>query len=328
MDYRITTLLENVHFIHNALPELDFEEVEVKEKVFGKTFSLPFYISGMTGGYREAEKINKSLAKIAEEFNFPFAVGSQRAMIENPKLSYTYDVKKEAPDVFLIGNIGGYQLKEYKIKTIREALERIEADALAIHINPAQELAQKEGDKNWRGVEERIAEIAEELSIPIIVKEVGTGISREVAYRLAKAKIKYVDVSGAGGTSWIKVELERSKKEFLYPFKEWGIPTALAVIMCKDIVNVIASGGIKNGLDGTKALALGAKLFSSAKPFFKALKEGGENKVRELIKSWEKQIKAVLFLTGSKNLNELRKKKPFYIEGKLKEIVDNLKLVV
>ena len=308
-----STLFEYVEFIHNALPELSYEEVNTEVSAFGKRFSFPLLITGMTGGYRNAKKINLALAKTCSSFNIPMGVGSQRAMIENPSLKDTYDVKKEY-DVFLIGNIGGYQLKEYPTEKIEEAVKAIDADALAIHLNPLQELIQPEGDRDWSNVLPRIAELRDALDVPLIIKEVGSGVSREVAFELSKIGVEWIDVAGLGGTSWSKIEYMRGGE--LEGFEEWGIPTALSVLMTADLVNVIASGGIRSGIDGAKAIALGAKLFGAAKPFLKAAIEGT---LSSTIALWREQFKATLFLTGSSSISEFRKKKPFYIFGELRE---------
>ncbi len=310
--YNKTTLFEYVDFIHNALPEMDFNDVDVKTTFLGKTIGAPIMAIGMTGGFRKAGEINRGIAKVCEKYGIPMGVGSQRAMIENPSLKDTYNVK-DTSDVILVGNIGAYQIKEYSNDDIDSLVKSIDADALAIHLNPLQEIIQPEGDKDFRGVLNRIAELVDYLDVPIIVKEVGTGISDDVAKRLSDVGIKWIDASGSGGTSWGKVEYLRGGKPS--GFEEWGIPTALSILMVKRYANVIASGGIRNGIDGAKSIALGARLFGAASPILKAY---FNNSLDELIGLWIEQLKVVMFLTGSKSLDEL--KNHIFIYGKLREI--------
>ncbi|NPA22605.1 MAG: type 2 isopentenyl-diphosphate Delta-isomerase, partial [Candidatus Micrarchaeota archaeon] len=267
--------------------------------------------SGMTGGFKGAENVNKSLAQVAQEYNIPLGVGSIRAMIEKPELTHTYDVKKEY-DIFLIANIGGAQLLQLPMERIIDAYNALEADALAIHLNPAQELIQKEGDLHWEGVEQKIKEIAEEL--PVIVKEVGSGISGEVAKRLKDSKVRYVDVAGAGGTSWTKIEYLRYQ-DTPAGFENWGIPTALAILQVKEYFPVWASGGIRSGIDGAKAIMLGAQVFGMAQPFLKAHTEGN---LQQLMDTLIWQLKGTMFLTGSKNIEALGKA-PYILLGWLKD---------
>ncbi len=310
--YNKTTLLEEIDFIHSSLPELDWEKTDVRASLFGRKFSLPLLITGMTGGYKKAREINIELAKAASSFNIPFGVGSQRAMIENKDLLPTYDVKKEVEDLFLIANIGAYQLKVYSNSQIESLVKDIDANALAIHLNPLQEIIQPEGDRDWENVLFRIGEVVDYLDVPVLIKETGAGISREVASSLASLGIELIDVSGAGGTSWSKIEYMRGGA--IKGFEEWGIPTALSILLCRDVVDVIASGGIRSGIDGAKALALGARFFGSAKPFLQAVYE---KRVFQLIEEWKNQLKTVLFLTGTKDIEEFRKKRPIIVGEKL-----------
>ncbi|MEM4295737.1 MAG: type 2 isopentenyl-diphosphate Delta-isomerase [Candidatus Anstonellales archaeon] len=288
--------------LHNSLPELDFYKIDTRIRCFNKLFSIPLVITGMTGGFSKAKEINIKLALAAEKYGILFGLGSQRAMLENKKLKDTYAVKKYAKGVFLIGNIGGYQLKTYNIKRIEEMANDIELDALAVHLNPLQELIQKEGDKNWEHVEQKIAELAEALRIPIIIKETGAGINDNIIKRLKKYNIHWFDISGKGGTSWSKIEYMRSS--FVKGFEEWGNQTALCLALCAGKANIIASGGIRNGIDGAKALMLGANLFGAARPF---LIEAMNGNLDGLINEWHVQLKSFMFLTGSKNISALKK---------------------
>src|SRR4030095_11556310 len=228
-------------------------------------------ITGMTGGYSDAEGINKGLAAAAEEHNLAFGVGSQRAMIEKPELLRTYLVRDVAPKIPLLSNIGAFQLKKYSFDQIDSLVQKIEADALAVHLNALQEVVQPEGDTDFSGVLDAITRTADKLSVPIVAKETGAGISQDVALKLKSAGVKYIDVSGAGGTSWSKVEyLRRGETP---GFENWGIPTVEAIMQWRGVLPLIASGGVRDGLDGAKAITLGAELCGAAFPFIKALRE-------------------------------------------------------
>ena len=311
--YKGSALFEYVLLPYRALPELDMEEVSLKAIFLGKEFSYPIMVAGMTGGFQGAKKINEALALFAEEKGIPFGLGSQRAMIEKPELKGTYDVKRVAPHVFLVGNIGGAQLLEYSIEQIEEMAQAVELDALAIHINPLQEVIQPEGDRKWKGVLEKIAEVRERLSIPVYVKEVGAGIDPETVDMLKEAGIEWVDIQGKGGTSWSKIEYARGKA--VKGFEEWGIPTALAILLSRDKVKIVGSGGIRSGVDVAKAIALGASFTAAALPFLKALKA---NKLEEMFEEWMEQLRIAMFLTGSKSVEELQGKAIPY--GLLREL--------
>lgn len=295
--YRISNWLEYVTLINNSLPEIDYNKIDTKAKLFDRTFNYPIYISGMTGGYQEAERINSRLAELAYKYNIPMGLGSIRAMLKNPSLKYTYNVKR-GKDIFLIANIGGVQLKEYNINEIAEAIDSIEADAIAIHLNPTQELIQREGDLNWEGVREKIVELADRYKV--IVKEVGAGLSRDVIEQLKYSKVWYYDVAGAGGTSWTRIEYMRNP-EAVPGFQDWGIPTALALLMNKDY-RLLASGGIRDGIEGFKCLVLGAEMFGMARPFLEAvIKE--DLHVIDVVVS---QLKGAMFLTGIDRLDKIK----------------------
>ncbi len=293
---------EDVDFVHNALSECDFNAIDLSCRFIGKRLAFPLLITGMTGGYKDAEAINRVLAQAAEKYGLAFGVGSQRAMIENDSLTKTYYVRDVAPTIPLIGNIGGVQLRKYGIDTIASLISKIEADALAIHLNPLQEIIQPEGDRDFTGVFRSIRQACEKLGVPVIVKETGAGISAEVALKLKDAGVAYVDVSGAGGTSWSKVEYER--KGFTPGFEDWGIPTVASILMCKGILPLIGSGGIRSGIDAAKSISLGCDVAGAAYPFIKAI-EG--KRLTETIETWVAQMKTCAFLTGSKNYGELKK---------------------
>ena len=315
VQYSFSTGFEDVRLVHSSLPEMDFKAIDCSSSLFGKKVSAPLIIVGMTGGYRDAERINLALAAAAEKEGLAMGLGSQRAMIEKPELASTYKVRKNAPTIPLIGNIGGCQLKKYGVKKVREMLDSVEADALAIHLNPLQEVVQPEGDSDFSGVLAQIGVFAKELGLPVIVKETGAGISRETALSLKKAGVKMIDVSGAGGTSWSKVEYLRSKEEAT--FADWGNPTCECVAACSDVVDVIASGGIRNGLDAAKSIALGASFAGAALPFLKA-----KNPAAEAAK-WKRDLMIAMLLTGSENIADLKKAK-LVITGKTAESMERL----
>ena len=294
VEYALSPGFEDVRFVHQPLPEMAFDDVDTECRMFGKMLSSPIIILGMTGGYLEASKINAKLAAAAEKEGLAFGLGSQRAMIEKPSLASTYKVRKVAPTIPLIGNIGGCQLKKYGVKKVRESLDIVGADALAIHLNPLQEVCQPEGDHDFTGILSQIEIFARDLGLPVIVKETGAGMSLDAAVALRRAGVSMADVSGAGGTSWSKVEYMRSGGEPV--FANWGNPTCISIAACSEIIETIGSGGIRNGLDAAKALALGASFAGAALPFLRASDPRAE------AAAWKRDLKIAMLLTGSKNL--------------------------
>lgn len=315
---RKTTLFELVELVHQPLPEVDTDKIDTSVKLFGKKLSYPIVISGMIGGHKEALKINKNLAKAAEETGVAMGVGSQRAMLENPELKETYQVRKFAPSILLFGNLGAPQLSEYGVKGVKEACKSIEADAFSIHLNNLQEIVQEEGDTDAEGYLKEIKKISENTVFPIIAKETGAGISKEAAKELIKAGVSGIEAGGAGGTSWSAVEIERSKNKDMDEFWDWGIPTAASILEIRSIsgkIPLIASGGLRTGMDVAKAIALGADAGGLAYPFFKAAEKGPDAVVKEIKKIGE-TLKNVMFLTGAKNISELKKSEKI-LYGKL-----------
>lgn len=298
---------ERLDLVHNALPEASLESVDLSATFLGRKISCPLMITAITGGYADAEAINKGLAAAAQEHGIAFGLGSQRAIIEKPELAKTYKVRSVAPDVPLAANIGAYQLKKYAPEKIESLVSTIEADALAVHLNALQEVIQPEGDTDYSGVLDAIARTCEKISVPVIVKETGAGMSQDVALRLKCAGVKWIDVAGAGGTSWSAVEYLRSGT--IPGFEDWGIPTVESVIQCRGVLPVIASGGIRSGIDCAKAIALGADMAGAAYPFLKALHQ---KKLGQMIGTWQKQMKVCAFLTGSRNVAELKKAKMIF----------------
>jgi len=311
-----STGFEEIDFVNNSLPELDFADIDAATQLLGKKLRAPFIIEAMTGGYPKGGEINKALAAAAQEHGIAMGLGSQRAMIENRLLAPTYRVRDVAPDILLIGNIGAAQLRKYSSVQIAAAVEAVEADALAVHLNAAQELMQPEGDRNFAGILKSIEKLCDEIPVSIIAKETGAGISADAAAKLEAAGVEAIDVSGAGGTSWSGVELVRSGRAW-EPFGDWGIPTAVSTALCARAVKipVICSGGIRCGVRAAKGIALGASAAGGALPFLKAWANGGKDGVSALVGSWTQEFKTTMLLTGCRNLGELRRA-PLVIGGK------------
>lgn len=310
-----SNLLDEVVLIHRALPEIDLYDVDTTATFLGRRIRMPFIIGAMTGGTELAEKINTRLAKAAEAFGVPMYVGSQRIGIVKPETRRSFEVVKEyAPSVPKIANLGAPQISRLSedevIEWAKQAVDMINASAIAIHLNPAQEVFQPGGEPYFRGVAERLRALKKALGLPLVVKEVGNGISREVAEAL-NGIADVIDVAGFGGTSFVAIEGARAKSvdaelyELAEEFKYWGIPTAAAICEVRSAFNgpVIASGGIRSGLDGAKAIALGADYFSASQPLLKAALEGDVLKALARI---EKELKIAMFLTGSRDIKALR----------------------
>jgi len=308
----LTTGLENYHFTHEALPELDLNRISTSLSLFGKQLAAPILISSMTGGTAEAETINLRLAEAAQEMKIAMGVGSQRAAIENPEQAKTFQVRRVAPDILLFANLGAVQLNYgYGIDQCRRAVDMIRADALILHLNPLQEAVQDAGDTNFAGLAKKIEEVCKKIEVPVIAKEVGWGISEKTAKLLADCGVSAIDVAGAGGTSWSQVEMHRAPDEFTRQlaatFVSWGIPTAESILNVKKAVpdmTVFASGGIKDGLDIAKCIALGATLGGMAGQFLKAAAVSTENAV-EMMKLTKRQIEVTMFACGAARIGEL-----------------------
>lgn len=301
---------EDVRLTHRALPELDFDDINLETEFLGKTLSYPVIIEGITGGVPRAEEINRDLAALAEEFGVGFGVGSQRMAIEDPKLAGTYQVRDVAPNIFLIANLGAVQLNYgYGIAECEKAIDMIDADALALHINPLHEAIQPEGDRNFSDLAGKINSISRKLRKPLIAKCVGSGVSYETAEKL---KVSAFDVGGVGGTSWSLIEGYRGDvktKKIGETFSGWGIPTAKSISEVSRLgIPVIGSGGIRTGLDGAKAIALGADCVGMALPILRAWSSNGKKGVAEFLDQFLTELKTAMFLTGSETIEELRGK--------------------
>jgi isopentenyl-diphosphate delta-isomerase len=309
----LTTGLEKVHFIHEALPELDLNRVDPTLSLFGKTLSAPILISSMTGGTDRAGTINLRLAEAAQSVGVAMGVGSQRAALEHPEQAATFQVRKVAPDILLFANLGAIQLNHgYTLDHCRRAVDMIRANALILHLNPLQEAVQAGGDVNFAGLTKKIEEICRKLEVPVIAKEVGWGISERTAKILADCGVSAIDVAGAGGTSWSQVEMHRAPDEFTRQlaatFVGWGIPTAESILNVRKAapdVTVFASGGLKDGLDIAKCVALGASLGGMAGQFLKAAAISTEN-VAEMMKLTKRQIEVTMFACGAGTLEDLK----------------------
>ena len=312
----LTTGLEKYQFTHEALPELDLNRLDTTLSLFGKQLAAPILISSMTGGTAEAETINLRLAEAAQEMNVAMGVGSQRAAIENPEQARTFQVRRLAPDILLFANLGAVQLNYgYALDHCRRAVDMIQADALILHLNPLQEAVQDGGDANFAGLAKKIEEVCKGIEAPVIAKEVGWGISERTAKLLADCGVAAIDVAGAGGTSWSQVEMHRAPDEFTRQlaatFVGWGIPTADSILNVKKAapeMTIFASGGIKDGLDIAKCIALGATLGGMAGPFLKAAAVSTE-KVVEMLKLTKRQIEATMFACGAGRIGELENRK-------------------
>ncbi|AWR97109.1 type 2 isopentenyl-diphosphate Delta-isomerase [Acidianus sulfidivorans JP7] len=329
----VSTLLEDVVLIHQAMPGISFEDIDTSVTFLGKKMSAPIFVTGMTGGTSELGKINETIAEAINELNLGMGVGSQRIAIEHESAKESFRVvRKKAPNAPILANIGAPQLaKGYGLKQLEEAVSMIEADGIAVHLNPAQELFQPEGEPEYpENILYTLKDIGKSLGVPIIIKETGTGISMETAKKFHEVGIKYFDVSGQGGTSWIAVEMIRDirknnwKKESAELFAGWGIPTAASIVETRFAVPdaiIMGSGGIRNGLDVAKAIALGADIAGMASPIIKKAVEGKDS----LIAFFNKiifELKAAMMLTASKDILSL-KRTQIIIWNRLKEWMES-----
>jgi isopentenyl-diphosphate delta-isomerase len=306
-----TTLLDEVELVHQSLPELAMDDIDLSTTMAGLRLRVPLVITGMTGGTQDAGTINRDLARAAARVGAAFGVGSQRAMAEHPELEPTFQVKASAPDVVLIGNIGVVQAGQLGLARVAELARRIGADAMAVHLNPAQEMIQDRGDRDFRGAIDTIAALIDALPVPVIVKETGCGLSPQAAARLRAIGVTTVDVAGAGGTSWTAVETERAAPDsdaqaLGRELWDWGLPTAVSTAACAAAgLEVIASGGLRTGLDVVRALALGARAGGMAAPILRAQRAGGEDAAVQLLERLLAVIRAGLLLTGCRRPADL-----------------------
>lgn len=320
---RTTTLFECVRLVHDALPELDYDGVDLGVDAIGKRLGAPILIAAMTGGHERAERINRELASIAEERRFAFGLGSQRAMHGDRSRLRSYAVRDVAPSALILGNLGVVQAAAMSSAEVADLVGAIGADALCVHLNPAMELVQDEGDRHFRGGLDTLARLAQDLDVPVVAKETGCGLSTRVATRLRAAGVRHVDVSGAGGTSWVAVETHRAsetRRKLGETYWEWGIPTAasVALVARHGFDTVFATGGVKNGLDIAKAIALGATAGGIARPVLQAFERGGRAGALDFLTGVENELRMALVLTGSANAAALRSA-PRVVVGELAE---------
>jgi isopentenyl-diphosphate delta-isomerase len=319
--FRGDTLMGDIILSHNALPNLNFEDIDVSSSFLGKKIDYPVLINAMTGGSEFSSEINKNLAELALEFNLPMAVGSQTIALEDENCCESFKIVREivGSNGIVISNLSGTATPD----DVKRAMEIIDADALQIHLNMAQEIVMEEGDRDFRGILDNIEKIAKMIDKPLIVKEVGFGISNEVATRLYNAGVRCIDVSGYGGTNFIEIENLRNQEMDFSELYSWGIPTAAALIQCRRLpedMNLIASGGIRSSMDVVKSIVLGANITAISGELLAYLVHGGYANAKEYLDSLFYKIKIVMMLLGKANIEELRETE-YKITGKLKEII-------
>ena len=309
----VTTGFENYSFIHKALPELDLEKIDTSIKFLGKDLRVPIIVSSMTGGINEAKHLNLTLARAAQEKGLAMGVGSQRAAIDERGFEYTYKVRDVAPDILLFANLGAVQLNYgYGLKECRRAVDMIDADGLILHLNPLQEAFQIGGNSNFAGLLGKIGVVCDGIGVPVVIKEVGWGISEDVARMLSGINISAMDIAGSGGTSWSEIEKYRTNERIIRnvaeSFSGWGIPTSESIIMVRRAVPhlpLIASGGIRTGIDAAKAIALGADAVGIAMPLLRAATRSLKSVIR-YIEEIEMGLKIAMFCIGAGNIGKLK----------------------
>jgi isopentenyl-diphosphate delta-isomerase len=311
----LTNGFERYRLVHQALPELDLEAIDTCVGLLGKTLRLPFLISSMTGGTNAAQMINRNLAAGAQARGIAMGLGSQRTGIEQPETTDSFRVRDVAPDVLLFANLGAIQLNyRYGVDECRRAVDMIGADALILHLNPLQEAVQADGDWNWSGLLGKIEQVVKEVGVPVVAKEVGWGVSEVTARRLKDVGVAVIDVAGSGGTSWTEVEYHRATSESLRKlaraFAEWGIPTAESLLMAQrgaPGLPLIASGGMRTGIEAAKAVALGATLVGIASSFLKAA-AAGPDEVVATIDQLGAELRVAMFCAGAGSMAALRER--------------------
>jgi isopentenyl-diphosphate delta-isomerase len=318
-----TTLLECVRLVHDALPELSLDDLDTQVTVFGKRLRAPLFIAAMTGGTDEAAEINRTLAALAEARGYGFGLGSQRAMHRSGDVAYTYAVREAAPTTVVLGNVGMVQAREMSTAALRALVDAVGADALCVHLNPAMEIVQPGGDRDFRDGHGLFRRLTAELGVPVVAKETGNGLSRAASKKLWAAGVRHVDVSGAGGTSWVGVETLRATGEgrrLGEALWDWGVPTAasVAATAATGFDTIIATGGIFSGADVARAIALGAHAAGIARPVLKALKAGGRAGAEAFLDGVEQELRAIMLLTGSATVAALRQA-PRVVVGELRD---------
>ena len=316
------TLLEDIFLEHNALPNLNFDDIDTSTMFLGKTISYPILINAMTGGSSLTQEINRDLSTLAKEFNIPMAVGSQTiALEEDEDAMESFRIVREivGPDGIVISNLSG----QASVEQARQAIDMVQGDAIQIHLNPAQELVMEEGDRDFKGVIDNIEEIINNIDKSVIVKEVGFGISYDVAQRLYNIGVRNIDIAGYGGTNFIEIENLRNPAFDFTDLYGWGIPTAASLINCRKLpkdLNIIASGGIRTSMDIVKSLVLGGELVGISGELLAYLVHGGYGNAKDYLENLIYKTKIIMMLLGKKNIEELRSAN-YKITGKLKDLV-------
>lgn len=311
------TLFDCVFLEYDSLPELNLEDIDISTNFLGRKISAPIMINAMTGGSDYCKEFNNAFSKIAAEFNIPIAVGSQRAIFESEKAKASYKIVRENSKALLIANLSA----DSNLEMAKEAIKLIDADALQLHINPGQELVMAEGDRNFKGITENIKALVENLNVPIIVKDIGIGMSKTTVKKLTQIGVEYIDISGYGGTNFIEIESMRSDLKFP-ELLNFGIPTALATINARNVsreANLISSGGITNSLDIVKALVLGADIVGLAGIILRVYDKAGTEGLREFFNDLLYKIKTIMLILGVQNINDL-KNLNYKTTGLLKEL--------
>lgn len=311
-----TNGLEEWEFLHNALPEINFEDIDSSTDFLGHRLSFPLLVTGMTGGYDEAERINGAMAEACQDLRIAIGAGSMRQALENETYHESYRIlRRNGPDIPILANIGAVEVAAMRdARPAQYLIDLLDADALVVHTNPLQEMLQPEGEPRFRGVLDGLELLVRSLDVPVILKEVGAGISRDAATRAYEVGVRWIDVSGAGGTSWAGVEMLRRRDgcEVSPQFWEWGIPTARALedlrINRPEDLRLIASGGITDGVMVAKCLALGAEIVGAARPLLTAFFEGGADALRSRLCGWKRDLMGVMFLTGSTTIDQLQRR--------------------
>jgi len=324
------TLLDCIQLLHDALPELDLAQIDTSVEFFGKRLRAPLMITSMTGGAEATGQMNHDLARAAGETGIAFSVGSQRVLLRHPELVHDFAVRSQIPDGVLLGNIGAVQLPQVDVVQVASLMERIEADGMCVHLNPAQELCQPEGDRSFTGLLDGIARLMDRLGGRVLVKETGAGMSPATLRRLASIGVPYIDVSGRGGTSWTRVEMHRAPpgevQQLGRALADWGVPTAFSVLAARQLCGeacVVASGGITCGMDAARALAAGANIVGFARAILVAHSEGGHHGAVQLIQQLCHDLRAVMLLTGSADVEALRRAPRVYT-GELPRWIESL----
>lgn len=320
--YEGDTLFGDVYLEHNALPELDIGDIDTGIDFLGKRADYPIIINAMTGGTEFAGEINRELSLLAKDFNLPMAVGSETIIVcedEGCKESFRVVRKNIGPDGIVLANLSGFA----SLEDVKIAMETIEADALQIHLNPAQELAMDEGDRDFRGIIKNIEKIIQGVDKPVIVKEVGFGMSKDVARRLYDIGVRCIDISGHGGTNFIEIENLRNLNTDLTELYSWGIPTALAILKCRELpsdLRIIGSGGIRNSMDIVKSLVIGAEMAGISGELLRYLVHGGYGHAKAYLEALTYKLKVIMLLMGKKNIDEV-KEADYKLVGRLKELI-------